>query len=89
MGASRRSVFMQHIVECEVIGLVGGILGVGLSVIALDLINRLFDNQFDFYLDFNMVMAALFLSLVAGLIAGVYPSWRICRVAPATYLKEQ
>lgn len=89
LGASRRSVFMQHIVECEVIGLVGGILGVGLSVIALDLINRLFDNQFDFYLDFNMVMAALFLSLVAGLIAGVYPSWRICRVAPATYLKEQ
>ena len=36
-----------------------------------------------------MVMAGLFLSLVAGLIAGIYPSWRICRVAPATYLKEQ
>ena len=89
LGASRRSVFMQHIVECEVVGLLGGVLGIGLSVIALDLINRLFDNQFAFHLDFNMVMAALFLSLVAGLIAGVYPSWRICRVAPATYLKEQ
>ena len=89
LGASRRSVFMQHIVECEVVGLIGGVVGLGLSVIALDLMNRLFDNQFDFRLDFNMVMAALLLSLVAGLIAGIYPSWRICRVAPATYLKEQ
>jgi putative ABC transport system permease protein len=89
LGASRRSVFMQHIVECEVVGILGGVLGVGLSVIALDLINRLFDNELSFYLDFNMVMAGLFLSLVSGLIAGIYPSWRICRVAPATYLKEQ
>jgi putative ABC transport system permease protein len=45
--------------------------------------------MFAFRLDANMVMAALFLSLVAGLIAGLYPSWRICRVAPATYLKDQ
>ena len=89
LGASRRSVFMQHIVECEVIGVLGGLLGIGLSVIALDLINRIFDNQFAFYLDLNMVMAALLLSLVAGLVAGIYPSWRICRVAPASYLKEQ
>ncbi len=89
LGASRRSVFMQHIVECEVVGLLGGLLGIGLSMIALDLINRLFDGMFAFRLDANMVMAALFLSLVAGLIAGLYPSWRICRVAPATYLKDQ
>ena len=33
--------------------------------------------------------AAFGLALFAGLIAGLYPSWRICRVAPATYLKLQ
>ena len=89
LGASRRSVFLQHIVECEVVGLLGGTVGIGLSVLALDLLNRVFDNQFAFHLDLNMVLAGLSLSLVAGLIAGIYPSWRICRVAPATYLKEQ
>ena len=73
LGASRRSVFTQHIVQCEMVGLLGGILGIGLSVIALDLINRLFDNLFNFQLDWNMVMAGLVLSLVAGLIAGLYP----------------
>jgi putative ABC transport system permease protein len=89
LGASRRSVFIQHIVECELVGVLGGILGLGLSVIALKVINRMFENQTPFVLDFNMVAAALFLSLVAGLVAGVYPAWRICRVAPARYLKLQ
>ncbi|MEZ5333426.1 MAG: ABC transporter permease [Thermoanaerobaculia bacterium] len=90
LGASRSSVFVQHIVECELLGLLGGVLGLGLSVVALGLINRLLsDVTAEFSLDWKMVLAGLFLSLVAGLIAGVYPSWRICRVAPANYLKIQ
>lgn len=90
LGASRLSVFVQHVVECELLGLLGGVLGLGLSVLALSLINRLLaDVTAEFSLDWKMVVAGLFLSLVAGLIAGVYPSWRICRVAPANYLKIQ
>ena len=89
LGASRLSVFLQHIVECEVVGLLGGVLGLGLSWVALELINRLFDNRLAFHLDLTMVLAAFMLSLFAGLVAGLYPAWRICRVAPATYLKLQ
>jgi putative ABC transport system permease protein len=89
LGASRRSVFVQHLVECEVLGLLGGVVGVGLSILALGLINRLFENEVSFHLDFNMVAAALVLSLVAGFVAGVFPAWRICRVPPANYLKLQ
>ena len=89
LGASRLSVFLQHIVECEVVGLLGGALGLVLSWVALQLINRLFDNLLAFHLDLTMVLAAFMLSLFAGLIAGLYPAWRICRVAPATYLKLQ
>jgi len=89
LGASRLSVFLQHIVECEVVGILGGILGLGLSWLALQMINRLFDNLLAFHLDLTMVFAAFVLSLFAGLIAGLYPAWRICRVAPATYLKLQ
>ncbi len=89
LGASRSSVFTQHLVECELIGVLGGTLGLGLSLVALAGINRLFGDNMDFHLDARMILAGLFLSLVAGLIAGLYPSWRICRVAPATYLKIQ
>jgi len=89
LGASKRAVFIQHLVECEVIGVIGGIAGIILSIGALELINKLFDNQFSFGLDLNMVIAGLVLSLGAGLIAGLYPAWRICRVAPAVHLKLQ
>ena len=94
LGASKTSVFVQHLVECELIGLLGGLAGIGLSAVALELINGLFEGGdrgalFSFSLDLNMIGAGIFLSLIAGLIAGIYPAWRICRVAPATHLKLQ
>ena len=90
LGASKLSVFVQHILECELIGLLGGVVGIALSALALKLINGLFTRvDFAFGLDLNMLGAGVILSLVAGLIAGLYPAWRICRVAPATYLKLQ
>ncbi len=90
LGASRGSVFVQHLIECELIGLLGGALGLGLSVGTLELINSWMGTiEGGFTLDANMVGAGVLLSVAAGLIAGLYPSWRICRVAPAAYLKQQ
>jgi len=89
LGASRLSIFLQHIVECEVVGILGGVLGLGLSWATLRIINRLFDNRLAFHLDLNMILAAFVLALFAGLVAGLSPAWRICRVAPANYLKLQ
>ena len=67
-----------------------GVLGLGLSVVALKFINNLFaDANFQFGLDLNMVGAGAVLSLFAGLIAGLYPAWRICRIQPAMHLKTQ
>ena len=40
-----------------------------------------------FSLDLRMLLLALGLSIAAGLISGVYPAWRICRLAPANHLK--
>lgn len=89
LGASRGSVFVQHLVECELVGMLGGVLGLGLSVLVLGLVNRLLDNGGQFGLDPTMTAAGIGLALVAGLIAGIYPAWRICRVAPAIHLKLQ
>jgi len=89
LGASRNSVFIQHVLECEVIGILGGGLGLAISVLVLNLINRMLSSGEQLHLDLTMVGAGLLLSLVAGLIAGVYPSWRICHVAPAVHLKMQ
>jgi putative ABC transport system permease protein len=87
LGATKRSVFIQHLVECELVGLLGGGLGLVLSSLVLRFLNRELDNHGLFTLDAKMVLAAFALSMVAGLIAGIYPTWRICRAAPASFLK--
>lgn len=93
LGASRGAIFAQHLVECEMVALLGGLLGIGLSFGVLALVNQIYrpagiDEAF-FTLDPPMMLAALGFALLAGAIAGVYPSWRICAIAPARHLKNQ
>lgn len=97
LGASRRSIFLQHLIECEVVGLIGGALGLLLSLGVLAFFNNLFsrglqgrsETESFFRLDPTMILAAVLLSLVAGAIAGIYPAWRICSIPPANHLRNQ
>jgi len=93
LGASRASIFLQHLIECELVGLIGGALGLLISVGVLSLLNkgseRLTHRPDLFQLDVTMVLAAFLLSLAAGAIAGIYPAWRICSIPPAQHLKNQ
>lgn len=89
LGASRLQVFWQHVVECELVGLAGGVLGLALSIGMLKLISKVVPNGDVIRLDLEMVAVSVFLSLIAGLIAGLYPAWRVCSVAPAMQLKLQ
>jgi putative ABC transport system permease protein len=93
LGASRADIFIQHVVECELIGVVGGAIGLALSVGALALLNQwLKTTQLRgdyFHLDIPMVLLSVGLSLAAGLAAGLYPAWRTCRLSPAVHLSLQ
>lgn len=91
LGASRADIFLQHIVECELIAIVGGAIGLLLSLGALSAMNAWMKATAArgdlFRLDLPMVLLSIALSLAAGFIAGVYPAWRTCRLAPAMHLK--
>jgi len=90
LGASRRDVFAQHIIEVGFIGLVGGMGGLMLAWLGLKGVAVLADPPEQLvHLDPTLVGMAIGLSIVAALIAGLYPSWRVCRITPATYLKTQ
>jgi putative ABC transport system permease protein len=93
LGARRIDVFMQHIVECEMVAVVGGAIGVVLSLGGLAVINKwgqtLAQRDDLFRFDGTMLGVAIGLSLLAGLVAGLYPAWRVCRTAPAIHLKLQ
>lgn len=92
LGASRGHIFLQHLLECELVGLMGGALGVLASLPVLhgiDRLNRFGDGPPLFQLELPMLGVGILLALVAGLVAGIYPAWRICRIPPAAHLKAQ
>jgi putative ABC transport system permease protein len=89
LGASRAQIFWQHVVEVELIGIAGGVVGILLSLGILKVLARFLQNGDALHLDGEMLLVALFLSVAAGLIAGIYPAWRVCAVPPAMQLKVQ
>jgi putative ABC transport system permease protein len=90
LGASRGKIFQQHLVEAGVIGLGGGMLGILVAALGLLGVRKLYENYDALTrLDLTMVAATLTIAVTSGIIAGLYPTWRVCRLQPATYLKTQ
>jgi putative ABC transport system permease protein len=97
LGASRRQVFMQHLVEVGVISSIGALLGLALGGILLMGLRALYTfdaedaggTQALAHVDMTSVVTALSLAFFATIAAGLYPAWRIGRIPPASYLKAQ
>ena len=97
LGASRRQVFMQHLVEVGVISSIGALLGLALGGLMLIGLRVLYTvdptdsggTQALAHVDYTSVGTALALALFATIAAGLYPAWRIGRIPPAVYLKSQ
>jgi len=91
LGASRSNLFIQHMIESGMIGLGGGIFGLVLTWLGLRGIEILFGEFIEnlVSLDGVMILAAIGLAIVSALLAGLYPTWRACRIAPASQLKLQ
>jgi putative ABC transport system permease protein len=91
LGASRRTLFIQHLIESGLIGLGGGILGLGLAWLGLRGIEMLFGDFVENLvgMDWVMVLTAIGLAILSALLAGLYPTWRACNIMPAEQLKIQ
>ena len=97
LGASRRQVFMQHLVEVGVISSIGALLGLALGGLMLMGLRVLYTvdptdaggTQALAHVDLTSVTTALLLAFIATIAAGLYPAWRIGRLPPASYLKAQ
>ena len=93
LGASKAELFKQYIIEAGMIGVAGGIAGIGMTWLGLRGIENVFSG-YDFIeslvtMDWQMVGLAVALSIVSALCAALYPTWRACRVSPASTLRIQ
>ncbi len=91
LGAPRRQIFAQFLVEAGTIGLGGGVLGLGLAGLGVLLVRHgaTANSQWQWVqLDGATLATTFALSVGASLLAGLLPAWRACQVSPASQLKS-
>lgn len=90
LGATRRHVFAQFLVEAGTIGVAGGVLGLVLAMLGLWLVQHSPAEYAPLVrMDWPMLSLTLLLALASSLIAGLLPAWRAAHVTPAQQLKTQ
>lgn len=90
LGASRRTLFAQLLLESSVVGFVGGMLGLLLALLGLWLVRQQPSDYAKLaHMDAVMLLVTFVISVAASMLAGLLPAWRACRIAPALHLKAQ
>lgn len=98
LGASRRQIFLQHLVEVGALAVLGALAGMALAALGLASIRHVYaaahlgqrgGYQELMHFDIAGLTWAVILALVATLAAGLYPAWRVGRLPPGVYLKSQ
>ena len=103
VGAKRRDILLQFIIEALVVTTFGGLLGVAVGVG----ITQILQNDFNYHINllittFNVsvsgstyvitpqwILAGLAMSAATGLVFGVYPAWRAASLDPIEALRRE
>lgn len=87
-GASSWTLVGQFVVENVLLTLLGGLIGLALSVFVLRLVNQSGLIPYsDFQLNYRIFLYGLTLAIFFGLFSGVYPAWKMSRLNPVEALK--
>jgi putative ABC transport system permease protein len=85
IGAKRRTILLQFLVEAAVICLIGGFIGLAIAF-PLSLI---IDQFLPTVMPFAIVAIALFVSFLVGIISGFLPAYRASRLDPVEALRYE
>jgi putative ABC transport system permease protein len=100
LGASRRQIFWQHLVEVGAIAIAGAIAGIAVATIGLKAVQTLYaaagtgdtgSSNYAALAHFDLIGIgwALALAVLSTVAAGLYPAWTVGRLPPSRYLKSQ
>ena len=86
IGARRRSILAQFLLESSAICLMGGAIGVALSFLVAAVIDRFLMPA---AVSLPIVVLALLVSLATGVVSGFLPAWRASRLNPIEALRYE
>jgi putative ABC transport system permease protein len=85
LGARRRDILMQFLIESSVMAAAGGTTGVALSF----LVSKIVDVFFTSSVPLNAVVIGLLLSTAVGLFFGIYPASKAAKLDPIEALRTE
>ena len=87
VGAKRRHIVMQFLIEAMTLSLVGGVLGIVLGITGAKLTTLI--AGWPTIISGNVIILAFFFSLVVGLFFGLYPANKAARLNPIEALRYE
>jgi putative ABC transport system permease protein len=85
IGAKRRTILIQFLIEAATICLLGGLLGLAIAYPMTKVINNFLPTT----MSFKVMGIAILVSLVTGILAGFFPAWRAARMNPVDALRNE
>ncbi|MGB1251263.1 MAG: ABC transporter permease [Candidatus Promineifilaceae bacterium] len=87
MGALRRNILTQFLIESLILSLIGGLIGIALGWAIAVAGGRAIDVTGA--VDANSVSLAVGFSMAVGIVFGIYPAWRAARLRPIDALRYE
>jgi putative ABC transport system permease protein len=86
VGATRRQILLQFLIESAILCGLGGVIGLLLSWGVTELITAL--ASITMTITIGYILLAVIVSTVIGMIAGIYPAFKAARLDPILALTQ-
>lgn len=87
IGAKRRNILTQFLVEALTLSIIGGLIGLVLGKVGIVIASILMNSEYE--LSIPVALAAMAFSMVIGIIFGLYPAFKAARLKPIDALRYE